>query len=167
MSLIDPAGPRATMTANLWWFILALGVGVYIAVMVVLVLSLTRAHIGERARMRLVIFGGIVAPALVLVVLLAADLRTLVAVAAPSGSPDLTIEVVGHQWWWEIRYPDQGISTAPEHLRRTITGDQGAEMANHVRFTLGCRLSHARGPGRVALGRKAAAFRLPKKLVMR
>jgi len=30
----------------------------------------------------------------------------------------LTIEVVGHQWWWEFRYPDLGIVTANEpHLQ--------------------------------------------------
>ena len=29
--------------------------------------------------------------------------------------PDaLTIEVIGHQWWWEFRYPDAGVTTANE-----------------------------------------------------
>lgn len=31
---------------------------------------------------------------------------------APEGS--LKIEVIGHQWWWEFRYPDLGITTANE-----------------------------------------------------
>jgi cytochrome c oxidase subunit II len=32
-------------------------------------------------------------------------------------SEALEIEVVGHQWWWEIRYPDEGITTTNElHL---------------------------------------------------
>ncbi len=26
----------------------------------------------------------------------------------------LTIEVIGHQWWWEFRYPEQGVVTANE-----------------------------------------------------
>jgi cytochrome c oxidase subunit II len=26
----------------------------------------------------------------------------------------LTIEVIGHQWWWEFRYPEYGITTANE-----------------------------------------------------
>lgn len=26
----------------------------------------------------------------------------------------LAIEVVGHQWWWEVRYPEQGVTTANE-----------------------------------------------------
>ncbi|HLU83462.1 MAG TPA: c-type cytochrome, partial [Trueperaceae bacterium] len=26
----------------------------------------------------------------------------------------LTIEVIGHQWWWEVRYPESGVVTANE-----------------------------------------------------
>lgn len=29
---------------------------------------------------------------------------TLSAVAAPHRAPSLTLEVTGHQWWWEVRY---------------------------------------------------------------
>jgi cytochrome c oxidase subunit 2 len=31
---------------------------------------------------------------------------------APAGA--LQIEVIGHQWWWEFRYPEQNITTANE-----------------------------------------------------
>jgi cytochrome c oxidase subunit 2 len=31
---------------------------------------------------------------------------------APAGS--LQVEVIGHQWWWEFRYPEHGITTANE-----------------------------------------------------
>jgi cytochrome c oxidase subunit 2 len=32
--------------------------------------------------------------------------------ATPAGA--MKIEVIGHQWWWEFRYPDAGITTANE-----------------------------------------------------
>jgi cytochrome c oxidase subunit 2 len=34
----------------------------------------------------------------------------------PSAGPPeaLVVEVVGHQWWWEVRYPDEGVATANE-----------------------------------------------------
>lgn len=32
----------------------------------------------------------------------------------PKGNDVLTIEVVGHQYWWEFKYPKQGITTAQE-----------------------------------------------------
>lgn len=36
---------------------------------------------------------------------------------APPPAEALKVEVVGHQWWWEIRYPDLGVRTANElHL---------------------------------------------------
>jgi cytochrome c oxidase subunit II len=118
-SLVDPAGPRAALTADLWRFMLGLGLTVYILVMALLAISLLvkpggRFHLDDPARTRLVVVGGLLAPALVLVVLLVVDLRTLVAVAAPPGPPDLTLDVVAHQWWWEVRYPDQQLATANE-----------------------------------------------------
>jgi cytochrome c oxidase subunit II len=119
LSLVDPAGPRAALTANLWWFMLVVGLAVYLLVMGLLVMSLMagpngRLHLSERGRNRLVVGGGLIAPAVVLLVLLVFNLRTLVAVAEPSGPADLTLEVVGHQWWWEVRYPDQHLATANE-----------------------------------------------------
>jgi cytochrome c oxidase subunit II len=119
VSLVDAAGPRAALTANLWWFMLAMGLGVYLLVMLLLAFGLLarpggRWQLADSARTRLVVVGGLLAPALVLVILLGADLRTLVAVAAPPAPADLTLEVVGHQWWWEVRYPDQHFATANE-----------------------------------------------------
>jgi cytochrome c oxidase subunit 2 len=119
MSMLEPSGTRAAQTLDLWWLMLALGLAVYAAVMGLLVVALVtrsggRWHLSERARNRTIAIGGIILPAIILLVLIVADLRTLVAVAAPSKQPDLTVEVVGHQWWWEVRYPGQNVSTANE-----------------------------------------------------
>jgi cytochrome c oxidase subunit 2 len=56
-----------------------------------------------------------VLPILVVVVLSLVTARTVYDVQAaqkPPGAIDVT--VVGHQWWWEIRYPDLGVVTANE-----------------------------------------------------
>jgi cytochrome c oxidase subunit II len=34
--------------------------------------------------------------------------QVLAAVAGPRGNPPVTVHVVGHQWWWEVRYDGQG-----------------------------------------------------------
>lgn len=34
-------------------------------------------------------------------------LATLSAVAGPAARPALTMQVIGHSWWWEVRYLDQ------------------------------------------------------------
>jgi cytochrome c oxidase subunit 2 len=56
-----------------------------------------------------------VIPVLIVVVLCLVTARTVYDVqdaAKPPGAIDVTI--VGHQWWWEIRYPTLGVVTANE-----------------------------------------------------
>jgi cytochrome c oxidase subunit 2 len=36
------------------------------------------------------------------------------AEAGPQPAGAMTVEVIAHQWWWEFRYPEQGIITANE-----------------------------------------------------
>lgn len=58
------------------------------------------------------------APAVVLVMIAVPTITTIWVVDRPTTDPDaLVIEVVGHQWWWEFRYPEFDIVTANElHL---------------------------------------------------
>lgn len=52
-------------------------------------------------------------PAVILALIAVPTIRGIFATAeTPEGS--LTIEVIGHQWWWEFRYPDQKVVTASE-----------------------------------------------------
>jgi cytochrome c oxidase subunit 2 len=53
-------------------------------------------------------------PALVLAVLAVPSVRTIFATQAPAPDGSLQVEVIGHQWWWEFRYPEYGIVTANE-----------------------------------------------------
>src|SRR5258707_7826139 len=56
-----------------------------------------------------------VIPVLIVVVLSMATARAVVEVQSKRMPPDaLKVTVVGHQWWWEIRYPELGIVTANE-----------------------------------------------------
>jgi cytochrome c oxidase subunit 2 len=70
----------------------------------------------ERANLGLVIAFGMGIPIVVLVALfIVSDLYVLGKTDAPaSGSTSLTVKVVGHQWWWEARYPASGVVTANE-----------------------------------------------------
>src|SRR6266404_7385724 len=56
-----------------------------------------------------------VIPVLIVIVLSMATARAVVEVQNRRMPPDaLKATVVGHQWWWEIRYPELGIVTANE-----------------------------------------------------
>lgn len=81
-----------------------------------------------------------VLPIIVVVVLILVTARTIGEVQnARHPSDALKVTVVGHQWWWEIRYPDLGIVTANElHVpvstasapRRTVLKLQSADVAH-------------------------------------
>ena len=59
--------------------------------------------------------GWTLAPAVILVLIAVPTIRTIWQVDNPPPVADpLQIEVVGHQWWWEFNYPEQGITTANE-----------------------------------------------------
>lgn len=56
-----------------------------------------------------------VAPLLTVFVLFLVVVRTVSEIrAAPPSQDALRVTVIGHQWWWEFRYPDLGVSTANE-----------------------------------------------------
>lgn len=54
------------------------------------------------------------APALILVLIAIPTIRTVWDVDRPPRTEALVVEAIGHQWWWEFRYPDLGIVTANE-----------------------------------------------------
>ncbi len=57
------------------------------------------------------------APAVILVFIAVPTIRTIFRVEGTPEAGALEVEVIGHQWWWEYRYPELGIVTANElHL---------------------------------------------------
>ena len=68
------------------------------------------------------IYVGLAITFVVLVATFAGTMVTLEAATRPRGASSLTLDVIGHQWWWEVRYrdptrPDLAFTTANEvHL---------------------------------------------------
>src|SRR5699024_10326585 len=67
-----------------------------------------------RGWLTFVVIAGAVTPAVVLSAIMGINLFSKRAEAAAGPASALTIEVVGHQWWWEIRYPERDVITANE-----------------------------------------------------
>ena len=65
-----------------------------------------------------------IVPILIVLVLFLATARTINELQASEVPPEaLRVTIVGHQWWWEIRYPDLGVVTANElHLPASRDG---------------------------------------------
>jgi cytochrome c oxidase subunit II len=55
-----------------------------------------------------------VIPALILAAIAVPTVRGIFQTSATPTGDVLKVEVVGHQWWWEFRYPDLNLTTANE-----------------------------------------------------
>jgi cytochrome c oxidase subunit 2 len=119
-SALDPQGPAAARIAGLWWFLLGLGGFVYVAVVAFLLFALFRrrrhgnSESGLHTGSRIVLYAGIITPALILLVVFGFTVAALNALSMPDTAERYTVHVIGHQWWWEIRYPEEGVITANE-----------------------------------------------------
>ena len=53
-------------------------------------------------------------PAVILVFIAVPTVRTIFITQAQAAPGSLNIDVTGHQWWWEFRYAEYGVTTANE-----------------------------------------------------
>lgn len=53
-------------------------------------------------------------PAVILVFIAIPTVSTIFKTQAKAAPDALQVEVIGHQWWWEFKYPQLGITTANE-----------------------------------------------------
>jgi cytochrome c oxidase subunit II len=73
-------------------------------------------------------------PALILAAIAVPTVRAIFQTNATPGKDALTVEVVGHQWWWEFRYPEYNLTTANElHIPvgRTVSLRMGSADVLH------------------------------------
>jgi len=126
-SAVDPSGPQAARIAQLWWLMFWVSAGVFVAVTAFLFVALFRSAVSRQRtagraeaqrRTGAVVGGASIVTALIIVGLLLVDVSTTRALATAPAAAPLRIEVVGHQWWWEVHYPDetpsQAVTTANE-----------------------------------------------------
>jgi cytochrome c oxidase subunit 2 len=121
-TLLAAGHPEEEITRLFWvmFAVAAVGFGVIVALLFLgwwrrTKPSLPGGH-GERAAVRVVIVAGVAVPIVLLSALFFwSDLFVLRSTAAPApGSTPITIDVIGHQWWWEARYRGSDAVTANE-----------------------------------------------------
>jgi cytochrome c oxidase subunit II len=111
-------GESARGGLMLTWVLIILGTMVYAVTGIVAIAALRRHPVHEEALdtrerfdHRMILAGGIVLPAVILLPLLVLNITTL---AAQAHNGRMTVQVEGFQYWWNVRYPQQGIVTANE-----------------------------------------------------
>lgn len=123
-SIVAPRSHQTHVIALIWWWMLGASVVVFVGAAGLLVLAFLRRRreglpwFGKREGVAggMVIAFGIVIPLVVLLALFGAtDIYAIRYTQAPAaGSTQMTVEVIGHQWWWEVRYPGTAAVTANE-----------------------------------------------------
>jgi cytochrome c oxidase subunit II len=118
-STLAPAGPGAEMVAGLWWLLFWISVVVSVVVIamvgwVVIRRRRPQTRVSPARGRTFVLVLGVVLPALVLTGTYAVGLRGMQVLAEPPRPAERTITVIGHLWWWEVRYPGEGFETANE-----------------------------------------------------
>ena len=119
-SVLSPSGESAQRIDRLWWLMLWISVVVFALVAGLMAVAIVRRRrrglevdaTEPRWGDRFVVVAGVVLPAVILTSVLVVSARDLIEIT-DAGDADLTVEVVGHMWWWEVRYPD-GAATANE-----------------------------------------------------
>ena len=123
-SIFSPASTPADSIYHLSLFVLAICLAIFIVVFGLLAYSVVkfRQRPGDDGREPAQIYGSnqvelawTVIPILIVVVLFLATARVIHAVEDfrfPPGTTEIT--AVGHQFWWEFQYPQQGFITANE-----------------------------------------------------
>lgn len=127
-SALEPAGREAEQLAELFIW---MGAGAVVIWLAVIALALYAPHSqalgGRRGANLLIIGGGVVFPLVVLTSLLLLGLPALRDLLRPATNEAFAIEITGHQWWWRVRY-----------LRE---GQPPVESANEIRLPVGIRVN--------------------------
>ena len=123
-SMLSNKSPQAHVITLLWWWMLGAAVVVFLGAVAMLGMAWfsrgTRGLplLGEREDLAegMVLLFGIGIPIVTLVALFAVSDVWLIRKTAPPnpGTTAMTVNVIGHQWWWEVRYPGTRAVTANE-----------------------------------------------------
>jgi cytochrome c oxidase subunit 2 len=123
-SALEPAGEHASDQAQLFWWMTAGSVLIWLIVMG---LTWYAVSTPERSSLtgarRLIVIGGLIVPSVLLTALLCHGLALLPQFLAAPAAGSLEIQVRGEQWWWRVRYLPDG--RAP------------IELANEIRLPVG------------------------------
>lgn len=118
-SALRPAGPVSARQSMLLWLMIGAGSAVYLLVVgIIFRILLQRDTGGDALSPRHAAFmiggGGIALPLVVITILFGLTLGTLSTLAVSNSGANLTVEVTGLRWWWDVRYPDHDVVTANE-----------------------------------------------------
>jgi cytochrome c oxidase subunit 2 len=123
-SVVSPKGPAAHSVAGLWWPMLAAATAVFAFVAGMLLLAAVRGRRKTEDQAKgaaawgepFIVIAGVVVSGAILVGFFVFSLGRMQALADGGRRARLTISVIGHDWWWEVRYPNGAVSANEIHI---------------------------------------------------
>jgi cytochrome c oxidase subunit 2 len=121
---LDASGPQSARIAGLWWLMLPIAAVVWVIVIAVMLWGAGRRRSvrevmemrggsevvardeARSRRMTRIVAAGAIVTAVILFLMLIADFRAGQALTMAPSTKVVPIKVVGHQFWWEVQYPD-------------------------------------------------------------
>lgn len=142
-SLLEPASEAARRIERLWWILFIISTIVVVVVLGFILQSARRRSTDERAREEVdrravpwgepfVVIAGIVLSGAILAATFVFSVRELSLLASPPDRTQLEIEVVGHNWWWEVRYPNGAVTANEIHIPVGVPVDLSLRTADVI-----------------------------------
>ncbi|MED5508097.1 MAG: cytochrome c oxidase subunit II [Planctomycetota bacterium] len=128
-SVLVAKSPETREIRKLTWFVFAIAGGIFLVVEGLLLYAIFRYRRTKKQRLEetgepVQLYGSnpveiawTIIPIIIVLVLCLATIRTIQTVQPTKNDrPEnaLTVEVIGHRWWWEFRYPELDVVTANE-----------------------------------------------------
>ena len=133
-NIFKPLATPAAWESSLGWFVIAVTAGIFLVVggLIVFTVFRFRRRLGDDTHQEPPqVYGSnqievawTVIPILIVFILIGVTARVIASVEnASPPKQELKVRVIGHQWWWEVVYPDYGVVTANEiHVPATRDG---------------------------------------------
>lgn len=145
-TMLDPAGYFAQRPDDLFTLVLWIALAVFIFVQGLILFTVIRyrrregddevpAQVHGNTRLEIV---WTVIPAVILGLIAIPTVQQVLELSEVPEEP-MIVEVIGHRWWWEYRYPDNGIITANElvipedtNIRLEMRAEENGQATNGV-----------------------------------
>jgi cytochrome c oxidase subunit 2 len=124
-SVLDPAGPEAARISWLWWLMFWVTATVFVVVFGLVIAAILRRgreqpnpDPASESPLKTAVSIGVALTTITLFILLGATMWTHRAVLSLGAESAVTINLTGHQFWWEVEYddavPERRVTTANE-----------------------------------------------------
>jgi cytochrome c oxidase subunit 2 len=120
--MLSPKGPAARTITSIWWPMVAVSTAVTIFVVVMGAYGVIK---GRRLREedierhvpwgdRFILIAGLGVTGAILIGFFVFSVARTVSIAR--AEPGVEIQIIGHDWWWEVRYPNGAVTANEIHI---------------------------------------------------